>query len=470
MSDEDSIAESKAQLEMVETALLSDPSNNDLLQLKTDLTTLLQLLDPDFSNTKTTVDNDTESSSAVNSNGGNTDNFSQELSKLEGMKVMAPICDNSIEMGQAVIISAEPNSNEQFDDILVRVVFSHPTLEKLVPCKYYLDGKCRRSDDCRWSHGELRKLGQMSQYEEESQGDVKIGAQVLSKGAGGLWLRGTVKEIVGDEYLIQNDVGGGDPFVKSLEELYLLDSATNDAQEEASAADNSISESFVPHEIGTSGIKFGEWENYTKGIGSKLMLKMGWVVGNGLGSRGGGRVEPVTARLYPMGKSIDWCMDMRDKYGDNIGQDVEVIMKREAKEALKRSKQVAAAAEKRDNSAKSLFDFINVKLGGKSSSSSSDGSRADSADSTKSNIKQESDESLKLRQFKMSENVGKLEKEISRLRESYNRHKLKDPSTAASIQTRINEKAMELTRLQSASKSLSKEAGNRKSKSKLTIF
>ena len=43
---------------------------------------------------------------------------------------------------------------------------------------------------------------------------------------------------------------------------------------------------------------------------SRLMSKMGWT-GGGLGKDGEGRVEPVSARLYPQGKSLDWCMERR---------------------------------------------------------------------------------------------------------------------------------------------------------------
>ena len=42
----------------------------------------------------------------------------------------------------------------------------------------------------------------------------------------------------------------------------------------------------------------------------RLMSKMGWT-GGGLGKDGEGRVEPVAARLYPQGKSLDWCMERR---------------------------------------------------------------------------------------------------------------------------------------------------------------
>jgi len=52
----------------------------------------------------------------------------------------------------------------------------------------------------------------------------------------------------------------------------------------------------------------GEWEAYTKGIGSKLMKKMGYVWGSGLGKSSEGRVEPIEAVVLPVGKSLDSCL------------------------------------------------------------------------------------------------------------------------------------------------------------------
>lgn len=55
-----------------------------------------------------------------------------------------------------------------------------------------------------------------------------------------------------------------------------------------------------------------------QGIGSKLMLAMGYVPGTGLGAEGAGRVVPVEARVLPVGKSLDHCMAISEKHA---GQD-----------------------------------------------------------------------------------------------------------------------------------------------------
>ena len=44
--------------------------------------------------------------------------------------------------------------------------------------------------------------------------------------------------------------------------------------------------------------KFGSWEKHTTGFGSKMLQKMGWKHGQGLGSSGEGIVNPVKATRH----------------------------------------------------------------------------------------------------------------------------------------------------------------------------
>ena len=155
---------------------------------------------------------------------------------------------------------------------------------------------------------------------------------------------------------------------------------------------------------------------------------------------------------------------------------VETIMKQEAKEAEKRSRQRAAAEKRRDESAKSLFDFINVKIvGGKAApKGSKNGFSNNKSSSGKSSanvaLKEESDKNIKIRHFEIGEKVTKVEREISRYKESYQRLRDKDPKAAANVKTKIEEKMVELKSLQHKEQRLKQEDGSRKSKSKLSIF
>ena len=81
MSDDNNISETKAQLEMIENALKQDPTNSDLLQLQSELKQLLALLSPDESASENKEQETSPPGSSV----------VQDLSKLEGQKVRAPV-------------------------------------------------------------------------------------------------------------------------------------------------------------------------------------------------------------------------------------------------------------------------------------------------------------------------------------------------------------------------------------------
>ena len=98
----ESLEQYKSQLEMIESALSADPDNSDLLQLKSDLNTLIQLM----GDTDPGVDPDPGPTSASSSS-----SLSQDLERLEGLRVRALVSDKTdcVEYGNAVISSVEGN-------------------------------------------------------------------------------------------------------------------------------------------------------------------------------------------------------------------------------------------------------------------------------------------------------------------------------------------------------------------------
>lgn len=151
----------------------------------------------------------------------------------------------------------------------MRLVFSHPTHERLSACKYYLRGQCSRpAEACRWSHGEVRRLSELTSYQEPDWSLLVRGCRVLARGEKGVWTRAQVTEVtevMGEmEYLVTWDTGGREPGVKTIEELWPLETGDSEETKEDDTGPDPGIESFVPTEIGSSGVKFGDWETHTK--------------------------------------------------------------------------------------------------------------------------------------------------------------------------------------------------------------
>lgn len=95
-------------------------------------------------------------------------------------------------------------------------------------------------------------------------------------------------------------------------------------------------------------INLGEWEKHTRGIGSKLMSKMGYEFGKGLGKNSEGRLEPVEITVLPEGNiSLDKAMELKDK---NFFKNKKKMQKKAKKIEVPEKEEV------------SVFDFINNKL------------------------------------------------------------------------------------------------------------
>ena len=476
--------EHQAQLDMIDSALTVDPNNTELQELRDQLQQLVQLTKEQLLEVKKAEllaglggpEPEEEAEQRAEQS------VTEELQQLDGMRV-------STGEGNAVVVGVEGGGTGSYEDIVVVLAYSHPTREQLVPCKFYLAGRCTKAGGCRWSHGERARLGELAAWREGDPAQLREGGAVLARATGGsgVWRRATITEIVDQEYLVKFDSGAGDPEAKTVDDIFPLtaesDNSDSELDQEEEKVEEEGQESFAPVEMSWSSAKFGEWEQHTRGLGSRLMAGMGWVTGQGLGSRGQGRTDPVTARLYPSGKSLDWCMERREKLGE-AGLDVEKVARREAREAEKRSRQRAQAEQRRDNSAKSLFDFINVKLGvggsssgraeGKSTCSSSSSSKSKSSEQPsqqkKAELKERTDGELQLQQFQLGEKLARLEKEVEKYSASHARLQTRDPTTAASVKLKLEAKQAELFRLQARVKRCKQEQGNRKSKSKLSIF
>lgn len=187
-----------AQLQQVETALLADldpAQQSDLLKLKEDLLQLIELTEASLvlvkksrllasledsnglpSNTSEAADDtncansslDTEFAAFYSELGescsssddiekdkeegqgveDNEEEEEEEEDKLSGTKVRAPYRTawGTLEYHNAMVMGAEPPDGEEAQ---VRVLYVYPTQKSMKPCPFYLEDKCRFTDNCR---------------------------------------------------------------------------------------------------------------------------------------------------------------------------------------------------------------------------------------------------------------------------------------------------------------------------------
>ncbi|KYM98891.1 Zinc finger CCCH-type with G patch domain-containing protein [Cyphomyrmex costatus] len=410
-----------------------------------------------------------------------------ELKELEGTKCKAPYGSTwgGIGYHNAMVCSVHKDSNEAIKDvhdIKVRVFFLNPTHKEMIPCPYFLNGSCKFSDEnCHYCHGKIVPFSSLQEYKEPDFRNIKIGSKVLTKQKN-MWYRSIVLKLPeknGDEYRVKFELSG--KIVEaSLQDLLPLDDTnlemsntfndSNSDDEDANNVDNeSQANSFINNQLVHKSLltlktneSLGNWEKHTRGIGSKLMMQMGYVIGTGLGKRNDGRIEPVETQVLPAGKSLDYCMELREFAGNDkdLFSAERKMYKQQQKLEQQREKQYQKEKQKEDNN---VFNFINKTL--------SDKPKENTANSLQSidKLRTESNRNLNVASFQIGEHINRLERESSKLKESLTKH-AKGSVIYNNIAMKYNEKQKELTNLRASEKSIATEQNQRKNKVKLSIF
>lgn len=451
----------KDQLHQIQQAIsiATDDQKEELQKLSNDLQELIQL-------TQSSLPfGDSED---VNSS---EDQLQNELQKLEGQKCQVPFKYAWGGLGYHNAIILDTHFDDE-GDVSVEVVFMHPTMKKMQPCPYFLEGSCKyATDKCHYSHGYIVKLDAVRDYKEPDYSTITEKRAVLAKYKDDLWYRAkvTVQEN-GDEFLVKFD-HCDEILLLNLHSLYPLD------ESETESSDSELENETTPTNIGegSGGLllmgnqneNFGEWEQHTRGFGSKLMQKMGYVFGEGLGRDGEGRIDPVKAFVFPPGRSLDWCMELREKAGDGDILSVERKLDREKKKEQHRQIELKKNTEKNS----SVFDFINLKLAAKSTKQLVPESSVSYSRQKKEDLKKLSGEKLSVQSVKLGESIRQVERELADLARSLQRQSGRgDTTTASQIRSRMADRQAELDRLRASEKSITDEQKQRKSSSKLTIF
>ncbi|XP_033724992.1 zinc finger CCCH-type with G patch domain-containing protein-like [Pecten maximus] len=495
--DEDSIESSlelyKSQLSQVDQALQASGDNADLSKLQSDLQELIRLTEESLlslkkSNLLKSLEQDTRvtgettqessndldseyaafqallSDDVTNPNEVPTQSASaspehdtvsrqthDELKQMIGMKCRAAFAHDwgALSYHNAIISEVIPGTST--DHIpKVSVMFCNPTHMSMLPCTYHLEGNCKFSDErCRFSHGHPVELGDLKEYLEPDYSTLALGGRVLAQYEDNLWYKAMIVDLHDDhQYSVTMDTYEG-VHKLDIKHIFPLEQTDEESDVEEDNSDDERStvttllvsdeedELDIPVFLWkppNSSQRLGTWEAHTKGIGSKLMAKMGYVLGQGLGKKEDGRVEPVPIQLLPPGKSLDTIMQLKEIAGE---QDLFDVMKNREKKQKAQEKKQAQAYEKMKTKDHNVFDFINRRLGGKKGNlkdlvARNQGSHNNetSSSGTHRNISEQdlnskSERHLNIQLLKTDEEIKNVKKELEKLRESFNTERVK---------------------------------------------
>ncbi|XP_055346283.1 zinc finger CCCH-type with G patch domain-containing protein-like [Paramacrobiotus metropolitanus] len=367
--------------------------------------------------------------------------------------------------GQLIYSSAMVQSMESsplsddVEEVHVRVLFLQPTHRKMMTCPYFLDGRCRfPADECRFSHGEVYPLSSLKPYEPPDFSSLAVGNQILCRNSEGIWERGVVTEL----HQSDGDSSAEPQITVKIKRKKRTGIARNRPKLMEKLSDLDDEEEFIPHSAWDQSVQqvgsgFGEWEAHTKGVASKIMARMGFVVGTGLGSRAEGRIEPVIAQVYPQGRTLDYCMDLREqKELPKVGEKLRKVNKR------KNAQQKQNPSPKAD-----VFSVINeqMKLHRRNTTPHADTQPVDKNSNKIKNAKEQNVELMKLQ-----DKISALEKELVRLRTSFSRNQTTDKKAASMIAEKISGKEQELMLLRRKQNTIFQDLNKQKDRKSLSVF
>ncbi|XP_048098211.1 zinc finger CCCH-type with G patch domain-containing protein [Alosa alosa] len=375
---------------------------------------------------------DSHSSAPAREDHGEEEEEEEEVIS-SGSKVRAPYRTSwgTLEYHNAMVMDAEPAEE---GEELVRVLYLHPTHRAMKPCPFYLEDKCRFPDNCRFSHGEVVAVAELRDFLEADLSELEEGSSCLARHDDGVWYPAKITELKGGVYKVKFDslllkeaeleADGVIPPMRTDDPV----SSQSESEEDADAGFAKVVDSVDTGWTAVNCSEFGGWEVHTRGIGSRLLMKMGYEQGKGLGKGLEGRVEPVQAVVVPRGAAaLAECGELTRALASQV----------------RRPKPPGGAAtgprkrlrRKRGGGGEpNVFDFLNAKLGPAQGRSSGPAAAAAPRDAYRG--RQSDKRAMNVQLFQATERVAQTQKEIQELTHSLKRKAGRD----AAVVSRLEEK------------------------------
>ncbi|KJH44839.1 phosphatidate cytidylyltransferase [Dictyocaulus viviparus] len=344
---------------LIDKQLAENQGNHNhaaLLEMRADLLELVQLLNEQAEEECTTK---TETEPKCSSNSAKLE---YDFSELIGMRCMAPYPSVNLAISHhaAIILEVLPLDGVSMDtDLKVRVLYSHPMLNSMRPCPHFLKGTCRFDENCKFSHGEVLSLSDLNVYKEPDFNSLAVGSLILVAvdPSSSLWELGRL--VAKDHCEVAVKILKNNCEISSkLDQIIPLDGELEDLADDqctilskSENPDNTEKNLAWKEQKGDrcGNITIGDMGNWHGGgFGLKLMQKMGYKIGEGLGKNSDGIVHAIQAKICPKNSSVDACMMAKTRVVDGLQK-----VKTRVREEMKHAHTLLDA---------DIFTFLNRKL------------------------------------------------------------------------------------------------------------
>ncbi|NXK08371.1 ZGPAT protein, partial [Herpetotheres cachinnans] len=390
--------------------------------------------------------------------------------ELSGMKVKAPYYSSwgTLEYHNAMIVGTEDLEDGSAG---VRVLYLYPTHKSLKPCPFFLDDKCRFKENCRFSHGQVVSVEELQPFQEPNLSTLEVGSACLAKHSDGIWYTAKITDIDSGYYTVKFDslllkeaVVEGDSVIPPLR--------SEDGAESAESDEDSVDDSGYAKGVPENGewtpacsSSFGGWEAHTRGIGSKLLVQMGYEFGKGLGKNSEGRVEPVQAVVLPRGKSLDQCAEVLQKKKQGK---LDPGKSRKCRAKGSSCGQSPAGSRKPP---RNVFDFLNEKLRGKSTGEKAGGMAMPERNSKEIyRASKSTKKALSVHLFQTMEKIEQTQKDIRGIQQALARNIGRHSIATAQLEEKLANAHKQLGQLQAQEASLQREQKKADTHKKMTEF
>lgn len=441
----------KTQLSAVTSALSAAPGDEELITLQTDLTELITITENELLNLK--KNQLLLSLREPEKPDENSDDDENSIDSFVGTKCSIEYTSawGTVQQQNCIILSVDISDDSE---TVVKVLFLTPSSKEMLPCKHYLNSTCN-FDKCKYSHGYEVTISSLKDYVEPNFDNFVRGKRCLCKNEDELWVPGTVTSVKTDKIYIKLD-GSGTEVDCVYENVFPLQGVDGDSESDTELNISDLSEEeYQPFETSTPNMHFGSWEEHTNSFGSKMLFKMGYKLGSGLGPRGDGIVEPIEADIIPPGVSLDTVRELREKRLIRTVNKLNSILK---KKADQRTQSDLTKTQK----SQSMFAMMDNMFKAR-------GSKQKQRPKNKKPINKVSEKTVRVKSVSIENDIGRCRRRIAELKKSLTRNR-QDSGHCSRVKGQIEAESKKLDGLLSRQRSVENELKMRTDKKKLKIF